>query len=976
MNRIVQRLLSAGAALTILVSGMGTPVWAIESGSPTSSISDMDSLPEAAANFVKLVEKLPKEAADLLKLQTSTSALLDYVKAVDAAGKSYENVGTVDRELEAVKQAYTQLETARKNSRDALTKQVEDITGKIDSATVFSSDLTALGNTLNAVKEIEANWGTIPEKPDTASLTTAQERLGNLKTAKPVYEEIEKLPEPMTTNVEASREGVDKARENYEKLTEAQKPMVTNYTALTGKEERVSELETAQEEAQKIFEAAEKVSLDSPKIGDKENTKALETLLSQNGERKTDIDGFLSQKEPVYTYDTLTQKVTALLGEIKTLEDQVEQVKTAISSLPEVSGVTLGHKAAIEGAKAQLEALNEEQKALIDQSLQEKLTQVSQKLAELEKAAAELAQAVKETIAAIDAVNPTNLPTITMANEGAIKEARAKYDALADAGKQQVTNLSHLEGAEKVLDVVSQINALPQPESLTLEQEAAVLKARESYNALGADAQKRVDPAMVSKLTAVEAKLTELKSNLTDQQQADRVTALIKALPAVSDLRLTHQAQVEAARAAYNALTAAQKALVTGDTLKLLTDAEAQIQRLLEEQAQAEKPTAGTSDVGYSGSYTSDEKDVVEELIDNTSASGQKFTELADAWTNPDGVQNAVVFLERVITDVRLNSDGKPYRLEFEVSPKYKAGGNTYSIPNSDLSGYVLVRLPIPHDFTSDYGDVYHDGTYMNHYEIHRQGTRSAYIEFRVRSFSTFVIEESSYRPSSSSGSSGGSGSTSNQEAKAEERFWEDVKESIDEAEEGDLVRAMASDATRVPSSVLRTLEGRDVVLELNHNGKTITIWGQDMHRVPNTKVYYTFDELAEIYDGYYDDYEEESSSQSQPETDTSSSRPSTVVNLPAQVPAPTPTPSSSEESSQEEPEEEESSQPEESSSQESSSSYEGFHVQADPEEPADKGGLSAGAVVAIIIGALVLAGGVVALGIYLYKRSNESYYD
>ena len=151
---------------------------------------------------------------------------------------------------------------------------------------------------------------------------------------------------------------------------------------------------------------------------------------------------------------------------------------------------------------------------------------------------------------------------------------------------------------------------------------------------------------------------------------------------------------------------------------------------------------------------------------------------------------------------------------------------------------------------------------------------------------------------------------------------------------------------------------------------------GSEFAKEEGKVVYYTFDELAEIYDGYYDDYEEESSSQSQPETDTSSSRPSTVVNLPAQVPAPTPTPSSSEESSQEEPEEEESSQPEESSSQESSSSYEGFHVQADPEEPADKGGLSAGAVVAIIIGALVLAGGVVALGIYLYKRSNESYYD
>lgn len=64
-----------------------------------------------------------------------------------------------------------------------------------------------------------------------------------------------------------------------------------------------------------------------------------------------------------------------------------------------------------------------------------------------------------------------------------------------------------------------------------------------------------------------------------DQASADAVRALITALPAVDQLTLTNKEQVEAARTAYNALSAEQKALI--DNLSVLTAAEEKITELL-----------------------------------------------------------------------------------------------------------------------------------------------------------------------------------------------------------------------------------------------------------------------------------------------------------------------------------------------------------------------------------------------------------
>ena len=83
---------------------------------------------------------------------------------------------------------------------------------------------------------------------------------------------------------------------------------------------------------------------------------------------------------------------------------------------------------------------------------------------------------------------------------------------------------------------------------------------------------------------------TREESKMYDQQAADNVIAAINAFAETGSLTLADKAAVEAARAEYNQLTDAQKALVPAETLKKLTDAESKIAEL-EKNAKPDTPS-------------------------------------------------------------------------------------------------------------------------------------------------------------------------------------------------------------------------------------------------------------------------------------------------------------------------------------------------------------------------------------------------
>ncbi|MBQ9426601.1 MAG: Ig domain-containing protein [Paludibacteraceae bacterium] len=126
-------------------------------------------------------------------------------------------------------------------------------------------------------------------------------------------------------------------------------------------------------------------------------------------------------------------------------------------------------------------------------------------------------------------------------------------------------------------------DALPVADAVTLNDTTAIEAARAAYEALTDDQKALVTAEELAKLTDAEAALAAAEKAAADQQAAGAVVVLFDGLPAVENITLDNKEAIEAARAAYNALTDDQKALVTPEDLAKLTDAEAALAALIKE---------------------------------------------------------------------------------------------------------------------------------------------------------------------------------------------------------------------------------------------------------------------------------------------------------------------------------------------------------------------------------------------------------
>lgn len=177
---------------------------------------------------------------------------------------------------------------------------------------------------------------------------------------------------------------------------------------------------------------------------------------------------------------------------------------------------------------------------------------------------------------------------VTLEAESAVTNAREKYDQLTQDQKNLVDNYQKLTDAESTIEALKQeqaenqeaaqkvtdlINALP--DTITLENKAAVEEARAAYDALNDKAEAMVSSQTVSKLTSAESKIAQLEKEADDLKEASKVINQINALPGVNDIELEDEAEIVAARAAYDGLTDDQKAIVEKEgAVKTLANAE------------------------------------------------------------------------------------------------------------------------------------------------------------------------------------------------------------------------------------------------------------------------------------------------------------------------------------------------------------------------------------------------------------------
>ena len=473
------------------------------------TLDDKADIEAARAAYDALTDdqKAKVDAETLKKLTDAETALAAAEK--DAADTAAAN--TVSETINALPDA-DKVTTADKDAIEAARKAYDDLTddqkAKVDAETL--KKLTDAETALAAAEKDAA---------DTAAANTVSETINALPDA-----------DKVTT---ADKNAIEAARKAYDDLTDDQKKKVSDDTL-----KKLTDAEDALKAA-----------------GVSDTINALPAADEVTTANKDAIEAARA------AYDALTnaQKGYVSADTLKNLTDAEDALAAAgasdtINALPAASNVTTADKDDIEAARAAYDALTNAQKGYVSADTLKKLTDAEDALA---------AAGVSDTINALPAASD-----VTTADKDAIEAARKAYNDLTDDQKGYVSadTLKKLTDAEEALEVaetVAKINALPASDNVKTTDKADIEAARKAYDDLTDDQKAKVSEDTLKKLTDAESAL-----------EVAETVAKINALPAADDVKTTDKTDIEAARTAYDALTADQKAKVSENTLKKLTDAE------------------------------------------------------------------------------------------------------------------------------------------------------------------------------------------------------------------------------------------------------------------------------------------------------------------------------------------------------------------------------------------------------------------
>ncbi|WP_414733274.1 DUF4430 domain-containing protein [Acetobacterium carbinolicum] len=170
----------------------------------------------------------------------------------------------------------------------------------------------------------------------------------------------------------------------------------------------------------------------------------------------------------------------------------------------------------------------------------------------------------------------TAFEKLTVEQQNLVKEDnRIKLKAAVDKIAKLVNEANEADQVE-AQKVINKIEGLPATNKLVSSNKQQVEEAWNAYTALN-DLQKKL-VKNIETLIAAKDRIAELEKTKADQAAAKKVTDQINALGTIT--KWEQKASIESARTEYNKLTSDQKALVSSDTLKILTNAETAIEKL------------------------------------------------------------------------------------------------------------------------------------------------------------------------------------------------------------------------------------------------------------------------------------------------------------------------------------------------------------------------------------------------------------
>jgi len=191
-------------------------------------------------------------------------------------------------------------------------------------------------------------------------------------------------------------------------------------------------------------------------------------------------------------------------------------------------------------------------------------------------------------------------------------------------GQTALYDMTDVDIVKTADDVSEMIEALPDPEEVTLEDEDAIEEARDAYDKLSDEEKEKVPSELVEKLEADEEKLSELK--------AEKAEELISAIP--DTVKLSDEDAIKAAREYFDELSDEEKAMVDEALVAKLEKAEKDLQALKDAQGSqgGGTPSGGTvvpgGETAYQVSEATKEADkAMKDIIDATPEDKTEFTD-------------------------------------------------------------------------------------------------------------------------------------------------------------------------------------------------------------------------------------------------------------------------------------------------------------------------------------------------------------
>lgn len=547
-------------------------------------------------DYVDTAKKAYVEAIDNARTQISSIGEVTYESScyyrIDAARRAYDALTEeqkkeiTDAELKVLTDAeteYTKLEKEYNKAQVAAVVEKIDAIGTVEYTDACKARIDAATNAYGALNSAQIKLFSSDYSDKLTTLMQASRRYSELKddhdAANAVAEKINAIGTVYYND--ESKGKIDEARAAYDALTEDQKALISSdfVTTLEEAEARYAELKAEYEANLAVATAAEgKINA----IGTVEYTKDSKAKID---EARAAVDALTPAQSKLLSpnaYTTLTKaestyaKLDADYKAAKAVADEINAIGTV--------EYTKESKAKIEAARASYEKLTADQKALVSETDVNTLNAAESSYEKLEadhKAAAEVVEKIN-AIQTVDKNSGTKIDEARKAYKNLTPDQKAliteeQYKVLTDAESAYAKIVADYRAANVVVGKIAAIGTV----EYTQESKKKIDEAREAYKNLTPDQQNIIlteGSSTYKALTDAEAKYAELKA----ADDAEKAAAAVDKIEAIKKVEYTTEskAKIDEAREVYDALTEDQKALITEEQYKVLTDAEASYAKL------------------------------------------------------------------------------------------------------------------------------------------------------------------------------------------------------------------------------------------------------------------------------------------------------------------------------------------------------------------------------------------------------------